>query len=92
MNTILHSQNSLILKIKLLRVLLRFQIGQAGIKVSLKLLKILSPVKFKQKLAVQFYWKFIHNPNIEVENMSAFLERNILPMLGMRSAKVERNL
>ncbi len=83
-STIFHSENSPISKLVFLGVLLRFQSGQVAIKTSLKLLKILTPVKFKQQLAVKFYWKFIHNPNIEVKNMLAFLERNVLPMLGMR--------
>ena len=92
MNTIFHSQNSLISKFLLLGILLRFQLGQVAKKVLLKLLKFVVPVKFKQQIAVKFYWRFIHNPNIEVKNMQAFLERNILPMLGMRPTKVEKNL
>ena len=83
-STIFHSENSPISKLVFLGGLLRFQSGQVAIKTSLKLLKILTPVKFTQQLAVKFYWKFIHNPNIEVKNMLAFLERNVLPMLGMR--------
>jgi len=90
-NTIFHSQNHFTSKIKLLGVLLRFQLGQAITKASLKILKILTPQKFKQQLAVQFYWKFMHNPNIEVKNLSAFLERNVLPMVGMRSTNKDRN-
>jgi len=92
MNTIFHSQNSLISKFLLLGILLRFQLGQVAKKALLKLLKFVVPVKFKQQIAVKFYWRFIHNPNIEVINMQAFLERNILPMLGMRPTKVEKNL
>lgn len=83
-NTILYSQNSLISKLVLLGVLLKFQLSQLAIKVSLKFIRIFAPVNLKQKLAIRFYWKFMHNPNIEVKNMHAFLERNVLPMLGMR--------
>ena len=90
--TIFHSQNSFFEKIKLLGVLLRYQSGQAMIKVSLKLLKITAPLKFKQQLAEKFYWRFIHNPNIDVKDMPVFIERNVLPMVGIRSDNVERNL
>lgn len=90
-NTIFHSQNSFALKIKLLGVLLRYQLGQAVIKVSLKLLKILTSSKLKQQITVQFYWRVMHNPNIEVKNRYAFLQRNILPMLGMRSHSEDGN-
>lgn len=90
-NTIFRSKNSFTLKIKLLGVLLRFQLGQVVIKVSLKLLKILTPSKLKQHIAVRFYWRFMHNPNIEVKNETAFLHRNILPMLGIRSQIEDRN-
>lgn len=88
-NTILYSQNSLITKLALLGVLLKFQVSQLVIKVSLKLIKNFAPVNLKQKLAISFYWKFMHNPNIEVKNIPAFLHRNVLPVLGMRSSKVE---
>ena len=91
MNTIFHSQNCLISKFVLLGILLRFQLGQVAKKASLKLLKFVVPVKFKQQVAVKFYWRYIHNPNVEVKNMQAFLMRNILPMLGMRPTKVEQN-
>jgi len=90
-NTILNSQNSFTTKIRLLVVLLGFQLGQTIIKVSLKLMKILTPGKFRRQLAVTFYWRFMHNPNIEVKNLSAFLERNVLPMAGIRSTKKDRN-
>lgn len=91
MNTILHSQNSFPIKIKLLGVLFSFQLNQVAIKTTLKLLKILTPAKFKQQIGLQFYWRFMHNPNIEVKNVPAFFQRNILPMVGMRSVDIVGN-
>jgi len=90
-NTVIHSQNTLITRVKLLGVLIRFQSGQVVTKVSLKLLKSLAPPRLRKQLAVKFYWKFMHNPNIEVKNSSAFLERNVLPMVGIRSKNKDRN-
>ncbi len=83
--TLMYSENTLITKIRLLGVLMRFQSGQLVTKTSLKLLKSLAPARLRKQLAVKFYWKFMHNPNIEVINISAFLERNALPMVGIRS-------
>lgn len=91
-NTIFHSQNSFRSKIKLLSVLFRFQLGQVATKATLKLLKILTPARFKQQIGLQFYWRFMHNPNIEVKNLPAFLQRNVLPMVGMRSVNIDGNL
>lgn len=91
-NTIFHSENSFPSKFKLLGVLFRFQLGEIAKKATLKLLKTLTPAKFKQQVGLQFYWRFMHNPNIEVRNLSAFLQRNVLPMVGMRSVNIEGNL
>jgi glycosyltransferase involved in cell wall biosynthesis len=92
MNTIFHSQNSFPLKIKLFGVLFRFQLGQIATKATLKLLKTLTPAKFKQQIGLKFYWRFMHNPNIEVINLPAFLQRNVFPMVGMRSVNIDGNL
>lgn len=81
---IVKSENSLFIKMRLLGVLVRYQLGQVARKLTLKLLKIVIPEKYKVSLVSKFYWKFMHNPNIEVINMPAFIERNVMPMIGLR--------
>jgi hypothetical protein len=91
-DTIIHSQNTSTEKFKFLLVLFGFQLGQLITKASLKLLRSLAPARLRKQLAVKFYWKFMHNPNIDVIRMSSFLERNILPMVGLRSTNVDGNI
>ncbi len=91
-DTIIHSQNTSTAKFKFLLVLLGFQLGQLVTKASLKLLRSLAPARLRNQLAVKFYWKFMHNPNIDVVRMSSFLERNVLPMVGLRSTDVDGDM
>ena len=42
------------------------------------------PSKYKIKFLSKFYWRFMHNPNIDVIDISAFTEHDILPMIGLR--------
>lgn len=81
---IVQSENSLFIKMRLLGVLVRYQLGQVARKLTLKLVKIVIPEKYKVSFVSKFYWKFMHNPNIEVINMPAFIERNVMPMIGLR--------
>ena len=81
---ILKSENSFFIKMRLLGVLVRYQLGQVARKLALKLLKVVTPEKYRVSLVSKFYWKFMHNPNIEVIDMSAFTERNVMPMIGLR--------
>ena len=69
---------------KLLGVLLTYQFGQVIQKVTLKLLRKITPQKYKVLIASRFYWKYMHNPNVEVVNMATFIESNLLPMVGLR--------
>ena len=81
---IVKSENSFSIKMRLLGVLVRYQLGQVARKLALKLLRVVTPDKYRVSLASKFYWKFMHNPNIEVIDMSAFTERNVMPMIGLR--------
>ena len=81
---IVKSGNSFFIKMRLLGVLVRYQLGQVARKVTLKLLKVVIPEKYKISIVSKFYWKFMHNPNIEVIDMPAFTERNVMPMIGLR--------
>lgn len=81
---IMNSDNKFFTKTGLLGVLLRYQLGQVVTKVALKLLKLVIPQKYRVSVVSKFYWKFMHNPNIEVINMMAFIERNVMPMIGLR--------
>ena len=81
---ILNSENSFFIKMRFLDVLVRYQLGQVARKVTLKLLRVSTPQKYRISLVSKFYWKYMHNPNIEVINMSAFIERNVLPIIGLR--------
>jgi glycosyltransferase involved in cell wall biosynthesis len=81
---VVQSENTSLVKIKLLGVLLTYQIGQVIQKVPLKLLRKITPQKYKVLIASRFYWKYMHNPNVEVVNMTTFIESNLLPMVGLR--------
>lgn len=81
---VVKSENTPLVKIKLLGVLLIYQIGQVIQKVTLKLLIKITPQKYKVLIASRFYWKYMHNPNVEVVNMATFIESNLLPMVGLR--------
>ena len=81
---IVKSDNNLFTKVRLFGVLMIYQLGQVARKLALKLLKVVTPEKYRVSLASKFYWKFMHNPNIEVIDMSAFTERNVMPMIGLR--------
>lgn len=91
-DTVIHSQNTLTAKFKFLVVLFGFQLGQLVTKASLKLLRSLAPARLRKQLAVRFYWKFMHNPNIDIVSPSSFLERNVLPMVGLRATNVDENM
>jgi len=81
---IVKSDNNLFTRVRLFGVLMIYQLGQVARKLALKLLKVVTPEKYRVSLASKFYWKFMHNPNIEVIDMSAFTERNVMPMIGLR--------
>ena len=81
---IVKSENNLLTKNRLLGVLITYQIGQVIQKVTLKLLKAVIPEKYKVSIVSKFYWKFMHNPNVEVMNVATFVESNLLPMVGLR--------
>jgi glycosyltransferase involved in cell wall biosynthesis len=81
---IMRSNNSLNSKSKLFGVLTNFLIVQVMKKVTLKILRVLIPSNYKIKFLSNFYWRFMHNPNIDVIDISAFTEHDILPMIGLR--------
>jgi len=81
---ILKSKNCLNSKRILFGVLINFLIVQVIKKVTLKMLRVLIPSKYRVKYLSKFYWRFMHNPNIEVIDMSAFTEHDVLPMIGLR--------
>ena len=85
LDSIMKSDNKFHIKLQLLRVLINYQIGQVIQKVTLKLLRIIIPQKHRILVLSRFYWKYMHNPNVEVVNKSAYIEHNILPMVGLRS-------
>ena len=83
-SAIVKSDNIGFTKVKFLGVLMSYQLGLVARKLTLKTLRVVIPQKYRVSLVSKFYWKFMHNPNIEVINMSAFIERNVLPMIGLR--------
>ena len=83
LDSIMKSDNRFYIKLQLLGVLINYQIGQVIQKMTLKLLRIIIPQKHRILVLSRFYWKYMHNPNVEVVNKSAYLEHNILPMVGL---------
>lgn len=43
------------------------------------------PKPYKIRIAQYLYWRFFHNPNVEVINQENFLNRNILPMMRVEN-------
>jgi glycosyltransferase involved in cell wall biosynthesis len=71
------------LKTQLLVTLLRFQTPRILQKIGLKLLKFLIPGTNKITFATSFYWKYLHNSNVQVLDIERFEERVVKPTLGL---------
>jgi glycosyltransferase involved in cell wall biosynthesis len=69
-------------KIRLLIVLIDYEIKQIGLKILIKLCRRLCPDKWKEKLGSAIYWRWMHPINLDVTCDDLFLERIIKPRLG----------
>jgi len=73
---------SMLVKFRLWGVLLEHETRQAALKVLIKLTGLLCPEKWKERLGCAIYWRWMHNPNVQVGCTALFLERVIKPKLG----------
>lgn len=81
---VVYASIPLSIKLRLLGVLIEYEIGQVFIKVLIKVTGTLCPKRLKKKIGCAIYWRWIHNSNIKVRCEDLFFERVIKPMLGWR--------
>ena len=84
LDSIMKSDNKFFIKMQLFGVLVNYQISQVIQKVTLKLLRIIIPKKYRILVLSRFYWKYMHNPNVSVVNELVYIEHNLRPMVGLR--------
>lgn len=72
------------LKVQLLFTLIRFQTMRISQKIALKSIRLLVPRSRKNTLAKYFYWKYLHNSNIEVLDQIKFEERIVKPTIKLK--------
>jgi glycosyltransferase involved in cell wall biosynthesis len=77
-----HSAVPFDLKFRLWMVLLEHEAGQVALKVLIKVAGRVCPDRWKVKLGCSIYWRWMHNPNVQVACKDLFLERAIKPRLG----------
>lgn len=70
------------MKLRLWGVLLEHEVKQVALKVLTKVAGLLCPEKWKKNLGSKIYWRWIHNPNLNVGSEDLYFERVIKPMLG----------
>lgn len=73
---------SFFIKLRLWGVLLEYEIGQVALKILIKTVGPICPRKWKEKLGYAIYWRWMHNPNINVVCADLFSQRAIKPKLG----------
>lgn len=69
-------------KCRLWGLLLEHEAGQIALKIFIKLSGMFCPEKWKGKMGCAIYWRWMHNPNVQVGCKDLFLERVIKPKLG----------
>ena len=69
-------------KLRLWGVLLRHEVQQVALKISIKIARRVCPDSTKERLGCIIYWRWMHNINVEVSSPQFFTERVIKPKLG----------
>ena len=82
-NRVNKSPISLIMKIRLWTLLIKYQSEQIAIKILIKLVFLFCPDKWKEFIGVKMYWNWMHSVNVKVNCHSLFLSRVIKPRLGL---------
>jgi glycosyltransferase involved in cell wall biosynthesis len=70
------------LKLRLAAMLLGHEMGQLALKVILKIAGRLCPQPRKEPVGRVVYWKWMHNPNLQVVAADVFYDRMCKPRLG----------
>lgn len=70
------------LKLRLWIVLARHQVQQIALKTVLKTAGATCPRRRNEKLGYALYWRWMHNPNLEVVSADLFFHRVCKPQLG----------
>ncbi len=70
------------LKIRLCGVLAGDVVRQCALKVALRVAGALCPEARKESLARAMYWRWMHNPNLQVVDHDLFFERVCKPQIG----------
>jgi hypothetical protein len=70
-------------KLKLFVVLVVYQTTQFLKKTSLKVIKLVSPKKFREPLVIFLYWKYFHSKNVQAKEFESYRQRVILPCMGL---------
>lgn len=82
--SISRTNNSMHIKLRLLLTVVRFTTRSLLIRGSIKVLGLMSQGQFINSLKRKIYWRFLHNPNIEVFDSKLFEKRVINPTLGIK--------
>ena len=69
-------------KFELWGILIYHELSQTVLKVLIKVVGLLSPKRWMQKLGCEIYWRWMHSPNVVVKREDFFLERVIKPKVG----------
>lgn len=72
----------LCIKLRLWGVLLKHEAEQVALKVLTKVAGLICLERWKENLGSKIYWRWVHNPNIQVGCEDLFLDRVIKPKLG----------
>ncbi len=82
-DSILRSETSTVSKIRLMLIAVQYSIRTVYIRVLLKGLSCLGSAEFVRALKNKLYWRFLHNPNIEIVDKKLFQKRVINPSIGL---------
>ncbi|NOG59105.1 MAG: glycosyltransferase family 2 protein [Proteobacteria bacterium] len=75
------SKISLSSKVNLWFILIKHEIGQIIFKINIKLAGLMLPEKLKERWGRAIYFRWIHNPNVDMLNAKLYMERVIKPMM-----------
>jgi glycosyltransferase involved in cell wall biosynthesis len=71
-------------KLRLLLFLIRNFLVQAAIKISIKLIRKIRPIAFREKIVSKFYWFFMHPKSVECLDPENYAMRIINPRFGIQ--------
>lgn len=83
MNSIWRSQNSSLTKSRLMVIAVRYSVNTLLLRALLRGLDRLNSEELRRVSKEKLFWKFLHNPNIEIVNMELFQKRVVNPTVGI---------